>query len=147
MWVNFSQCISNHRSIRLLNDFPLISSTRVEVILGAPSKQCSGAGICHVLSLRERSDRFCRCNSVMADLSINSVDQASFSFCLESMNQAMNSFYFSSPFFYITEAVSLSKLIAKELGIVSGTIFPGIYPILRNRERVLVATLATLALR
>lgn len=109
---------------------------RAEVVLGSPSANCSGVGICRVMAQGEGTEYKCPC--IPAQLSITAEGKIRFEFNKASMEGRYLRRHFRWALFQVFEAYTIPYSVLGNLKIEQRTIRPGIYQVIETNERMIV---------
>lgn len=102
---------------------------RTDVILGSPSANCHGVGICRVLAHREEEPSSYSCPRVNSWLSVTETGRLRFEFEKNSLDKDTLERHFKWKVFQVTEAYVIPYSLLRHLRIAERTIKPGVYPV------------------
>lgn len=100
---------------------------RGEVVLGSPSANCGGVGICRVMAAGQ--DANIRCPKVQAFISLTEEGKLRFEFQKSSMEGRYMRRHFRWLLFQVFETYVVPHPVTKGLKIAQRTIKPGIYQV------------------
>jgi hypothetical protein len=105
----------------------------VDVIFGAPGKDCLGAGICRIFYVEHVRVQW-RCPSAGAFLELISGGSVQLTFDRKRLSAPMFEKYFSGQMFRVEEAYPFTKALLSRLNLVSFTVKAGQYPIQKSPD-------------
>ncbi|MBK8192329.1 MAG: hypothetical protein IPK76_03740 [Lewinellaceae bacterium] len=113
-----------------------VQKVRAEVVLGSPSANCSGVGICRVMA-HGAGVNF-TCPKVNALLSYTTDGKLRFEFDKTSMEGRYMRRHFRWALFQVFEAYTVPYQLFGKLKLEQRTIQPGIYQVLEAGDRLIV---------
>ncbi|MDW8230579.1 MAG: hypothetical protein RMJ33_12150 [Saprospiraceae bacterium] len=102
---------------------------RTDVILGSPSANCSGVGICRVMAYRDGGHPHVPCPYLRAWLSVTNVGRLRFEFEKTSLSAAIVEEHFPWMLFQVLEPYIVPYRLLPGLKIAERTIRPGVYQV------------------
>lgn len=109
---------------------------RTDVVLGSPSSNCSGVGICRVMAYGENPDM--KCPRVAAWVSVTEEGKMRFEFEKASMEGRYMRRHFRWLLFQVFEPCLIPFSLLRSTTIEQRTIRPGIYQVWEVGERLIV---------
>lgn len=109
--------------------FASIQRTRTDVILGSPSANCSGVGICRVLAHGAVGSSGVVCPRVKAWLSVTASGKLRFEFEKNSLSEETLRKHFSWMLFQVLEPCVIPYRLLRYRTISQRTIRPGVYQV------------------
>lgn len=109
---------------------------RAEVVLGSPSANCGGVGICRVMAYGEDAD--ISCPRVASWLSITKEGKIRFEFEKDSMEGRFMRRHFRWFLFQVFETYVVPRSILGPLKLEQRAIRPGIYTVMEVDNRLIV---------
>lgn len=106
-----------------------IQRIRTDVILGSPSANCSGVGICRVMAHSTEGLSEATCPRVKAWLSVTASGKLRFEFEKDSLSEEMLQKHFSWMLFQVLEPCMIPYRLLRYRTIAQRTIRPGIYQV------------------
>lgn len=103
------------------------SSKRIEVVFGAPSKDCRFVGICEIHLAGEANleqEKICRCRKAKAIAQVTANNRLVFYFIRHTIDRTTYSRYFASNSFRMHEPYFISDDVTKALGLPQGSFIP-----------------------
>jgi len=126
---------------RLLPSLPLRSALRqeikMEVVFGTPSQNCIGSGVCMVMSRLPRA-QVLPCPHAPAWISYQP-GRLVFRFQKTEVLREDSIRRFSTPFFLVNEAFYLPRIAARQLGLPSSCVPPGVYALEQTAKDWIIA--------
>lgn len=115
-----------------------LQRVRTDVILGSPSANCSGVGICRVMAHREGTHSDLICPYVRAWLSRADTGKLRFEFDKASLSKAILEEHFTWMLFQVLEPYVVPYRLLPGLKIAERTIRPGVYQVWDAEEHLIV---------
>ncbi|MEQ1746398.1 MAG: hypothetical protein ABMA02_13295 [Saprospiraceae bacterium] len=109
---------------------------RTDVVLGSPSANCSGVGICRVMAQGEMAE--IHCPKVATWVSLTKEGKMRFEFEKNSMDGRYMRRHFRWMLFQVFEPCLVPYSLMKSAKIQQRTIRPGIYQVWESEERLIV---------
>ncbi len=113
-----------------------VHKIRTDVVLGSPSANCSGVGICRVMAQGENAD--VKCPRVATWVSVTEEGKMRFEFEKDSMEGRFMRRHFRWLLFQVFEPYLVPYHLLKSSKIEQRTIQPGIYQVWEIGERLIV---------
>jgi hypothetical protein len=110
----------------------MAAGIRTEVIFGTPSQNCIGSGICMIMS-RLPVRQPLRCPHAPAWIYFEQ-DQLVFRFSKSAMLREEVKSRFSTPWFLVMESFQLPRHFARQLGLPSSWVPPGLYKVTETNQ-------------
>ncbi len=111
---------------------------RTEVILGSPSANCSGVGICRVMAYGEGAAPEKKCPSVTAWLSVTETSRLRLEFEKATLSREALRQHFQWYLFQVMEPYVISYRLLRGLTIAQRTIRPGVYLVWATHTHLIV---------
>jgi hypothetical protein len=108
-----------------------------DVVLGSPSSNCNGVGICRVMVAGDRTPSM-SCPSISTWLSKNAQGRLQMNFPKQYLDRACLNRHFAWYLFTVAEPYRLSPRLCSALGITDPWIKPGIYRVFESEETLAV---------
>jgi hypothetical protein len=137
----------------LTDPTPLVQRTKMqqpvvricsEVVLGSPSSNCNGVGICRVMVAGKISPAV-TCPSVSTWLNKSPEGGLQMHFPKQQLNEKQRRRHFAWHLFTVMEPYRLSPRLCKALGITDPWIRPGIYQVFESHDLFTVSFTGNLA--
>ncbi len=109
---------------------------RTDVVLGSPSSNCSGVGICRVMAQGENQDL--KCPRVAAWMSITEEGRLRMEFEKDSMESRYMKRHFRWLLFQVFEPYLVPYTLLRSTKLEQRTIHPGIYQVWEVGDRLIV---------
>lgn len=115
-----------------------LQRVRTDVILGSPSANCSGVGICRVMAHREGGHPDLSCPCVKAWLSRTDTGKLRLEFDKAVLNKVILEEHFAWRLFQVLEPYVVPYRLLPGLKIAERTIQPGVYQVWDTGEHFMV---------